>query len=261
MKIGFVGAGQMATAIASGIASNFSGTDVFVFDPADSALDSFEQNVSTKINRCANNQAVVDASELVILAVKPQVVETAVADVEAGDTSFVSVIAGTRIAKLSKLIGSDKILRAMPNTPCLIGQGVAALCRSENFPHDHFEKVVEMFSALGATIEVPERLLDAVTGLSGSGPAFVYTFVESLIDAGVVVGLPRESARTLALQTVIGSLQMLVESGEHPAVLRDRVTSPAGTTIHGMEQLEHLGFRGSVIAAVRAAAERSAELA
>lgn len=265
MKIGFIGGGRMATALAIGIARNFKDASIAVSDPSPTAVDVFQKAVedaggSTKV--CESNQQLVDSNPFVFLAVKPQVIESAVADVEIKDSQsvFVSVLAGTTISKLTSLLNSDRIIRAMPNTPCLIGAGAIAVCKSNSIDESSFETVRSIFDQVGTVVEVPERLLDAVTGLSGSGPAFVFTFVEAMTDAGVLAGLPRDIAGSLALQTVLGSAKLIEDSGEHPATLRDNVTSPGGTTIHGMQALENSGFRNSVINAVKAAADRSAEL-
>lgn len=256
----------MATALAIGIVKNLKDASVAVADPKPSAIESFCDAIkaaggSTEVHE--TNQQLIDSSEFVFLAVKPQVIESAVAGCQASDpaTVFVSVLAGTTIGKLASLLHSNRIVRSMPNTPCLVSAGAIAVCKSDDVDASSFEKVRMMFEQVGLVVDVPERLLDAVTGLSGSGPAFVFTFVEAMTDAGVLAGLPPNIAAKLALQTVIGSTKLLQESGEHPATLRDNVTSPGGTTIHGLSALESSGFRNSIVNAVKAATERSAELA
>ena len=265
MKIGFIGAGRMASALAVGIAKSDIKVEIHAFDPSQKAILNFEESVDGAgghIKKCASNQAVIEQCEFVFVAVKPQVLRTALDGIESqkADCVFVSVIAGTKIETLTKLLDSKRIVRTMPNTPCLIGKGAIAVSGSDAVTVEELDKIKTLLSAVGVVVEVAENLLDAVTGLSGSGPAFVYTFLEALIDAGVLAGLPRDIAKTLAVQTAEGSVQMLLDSDSHPALLRDKVTSPGGTTIHGMEKLEQLGFRESILAAVRAATERSKEL-
>ena len=265
MKIGFVGAGRMASALACGIARSFESVTLYAFDPAEKAvLDLKDQlkEIGVDLHSTDSNQELVSLSDIVMLAVKPQIIDSALANLSARDDRqlFVSVVAGTRMESLVKLLGTSNVVRAMPNTPCLIGSGVTASCRSESVTDESYAIVQSIFESVGVVVDVSEFQMDAVTGLSGSGPAYVYTFIEALIDAGVLAGLPRRVAQLLAVQTVAGATEMVGATGEHPAVLRDQVTSPGGTTIHGLQQIEKLGFRESVLGAVKAATERSVEL-
>ena len=172
-----------------------------------------------------------------------------------------SIAAGVRLATLADRLGGGlRLVRVMPNTPCLVGQGATAYSLGGLATAKDGELVRQLLSAVGIACQVDEKLLDAVTGLSGSGPAFVYVMIEALSDGGVRMGLPRNIATTLAVQTVSGAAALVAQSGEHPAVLKDRVASPGGTTIAGLQALEEYGLRAALMAAVEAAARRAAEL-
>jgi pyrroline-5-carboxylate reductase len=180
----------------------------------------------------------------------------------AAETLVVSIAAGIRLAALEHDFGENlRVVRVMPNTPCLVGQGASAYCLGGKATAEDGELVKELLSAVGLAVPVEEKLLDAVTGLSGSGPAFVYVIIDALSDGGVRMGLPRAVATALAAQTVLGAAQMVRATGEHPGVLKDRVTSPGGTTIAGLQALEEAGLRGALMSAVEAATRRAAELA
>ena len=197
-----------------------------------------------------------------MIAVKPQYLASALAPFKGkfADKLILSIAAGVTIETLSGLTGSCKIIRIMPNTPALVGKGAAAYAGSEAVSAEDLEFASGIFNAAGIGVQVPEKLLDAVTGLSGSGPAYVFEFIQALADGGVAEGLPRDTALRLAAQTVLGAAAMVLETGTHPAVLKDQVTSPGGTTSRGLEKLAEKGFSGTVIQAVRAASARSAEL-
>ncbi|MCA9124212.1 MAG: pyrroline-5-carboxylate reductase [Planctomycetaceae bacterium] len=264
MAIGFIGAGQMARALAQGfVAAELVSADrVFAFDPVGVAADQFGELVPGS-QILASNAAVVDAADVVILAVKPQCIGDVMHDLaEAPNRKvlFVSIIAGISLASLCKGLRSDRIVRVMPNTPCLVGVGAAGYSLGTGATAEDGELVGRLMNAIGIAVNVPESLLDAVTGLSGSGPAYVYTMIEALSDGGVRAGLPRATATALAAQTVFGAAQMVISTGEHPGVLKDRVTSPGGTTIAGLQVLERAGFRSALIDAVAAASQRSQEL-
>ena len=174
---------------------------------------------------------------------------------------FISIAAGIKIDDLKKsLKNDDRVIRVMPNTPAMIGQGASAQSKGKNATESDAEFVSKILNAVGISIEVPEKQLDAVTGLSGSGPAYIYTVIEALADGGVLVGLPKEKALTLAAKTVIGAAEMVMKSDEHPAKLRDQVASPGGTTIAGLAALESGKLRSTLIEAVKAATKRSEEL-
>jgi pyrroline-5-carboxylate reductase len=178
-----------------------------------------------------------------------------------GSALVVSIAAGVRLARLAEWLGEEtRVVRVMPNTPCLIGEGACGYCLGERATPDDGELVGKLLEAVGTAWQVEEKMLDAVTGLSGSGPAFVFVIIEALSDAGVLVGLPRHIAASLAAETIRGSVDMLLATGEHPAVLKDRVASPGGTTIAGLQAIERGALRATLIAAVEAAAKRSTEL-
>ncbi len=218
-----------------------------------------------KIQVSGDNCLAASASEVLLLAIKPQVLETVLAgltDVIASDQFplVISILAGVSLPRLEKAFANYPVIRVMPNTPATVGAGISAMAPGSRVDTTHLSICRQLFETLGQVVEVPESLMDAVTGLSGSGPAFVAMMIESLADGGVAAGLPRKLALQLALQTVLGTAQLLQVSQLHPAQLKDQVTSPGGTTIAGVGQLEKLGFRSAVIEAVRAAYLRSQEL-
>jgi pyrroline-5-carboxylate reductase len=263
--IGFIGAGQMARALAGGLvrAELVQANQLAATDPSSSAREQFTQQVGCD-RFVSDNAALIEAVDLVVLAVKPQLVDTVMTQA-AGcctpDKLLVSIGAGVSLSRLCKGFGTDRVIRVMPNTPCLVGCGASAYALGPGASSEDGAIVGQLLGAVGIAYAVDESLLDAVTGLSGSGPAFVYTVIESLSDGGVRMGLPRPVATRLAAQTVLGAAQMVLTSGEHPAVLRDRVASPGGTTIAGIQALENGGLRAAMIGGVEAAARRSSELA
>lgn len=262
--IGFIGAGQMAHALAGGFAAAglIEPERIVAFDPSDVAAECFASGVAGA-RTVGSNAEVIEAADVVVLAVKPQNV-AAVAEETKGrltaEKLLVSIAAGVPIDRLTTGFGTERVIRVMPNTPCLVGRGAAGYALGPDATDEDGETVWKLLGAVGVAFQVDERSLDAVTGLSGSGPAFVYTIIEALADGGVRMGLPRQTATTLAAQTVLGAAQMVLSTGEHPAVLRDRVASPGGTTIAGIQALEDHGLRAAMIGAVEAATERSIEL-
>lgn len=203
-------------------------------------------------------------AQVVILAVKPQIMEPVLHQyVDHLDEShlIISIAAGVTIAAMEGVLGdSSRIIRVMPNTPALVLAGASALSGNRRVSGEDMEMAKTIFSAVGICVEVAENLLDAVTGLSGSGPGYVFTFIEAMVDGGVLAGLPRPVAEQLVLQTVYGSAKLALETGEPAAVLKGRVTSPGGTTITGIQVLEEAGLRGTVMTAIEAATERSRDL-
>jgi pyrroline-5-carboxylate reductase len=203
-------------------------------------------------------------ANVLILAVKPYLVGSVLAEIRDGFTAehcLISIAAGVPLAELEAGLGAGaRLIRVMPNTPALVGVAASAFALGKSARPADGKLVQELFSSVGITFQVREGLLDAVTGLSGSGPAFVYLFIESLSDGGVAAGLPREVATRLAAQTVLGGAKMVLETGLHPGVLKDMVTSPGGTTIEGVHELENGKLRGTVISAVRAATEKAKRL-
>jgi pyrroline-5-carboxylate reductase len=212
-----------------------------------------------------DNLEVVERSDVVVLAVKPQILGEVMAELRPAIQDrhlVVSVAAGVTLASLTRGLGvGRRIVRAIPNTPALVGEGAAAYCLGESTRDGDDAIVRSCLDAVGRSFRVPERLLDAATGLAGSGPAFVFVLIEALADGGVRAGLPREIATTLAAQTVLGAARMVLETGKHPGQLKDEVASPGGTTIAGLHALERAGARAAMMDAVDAAARRSSELA
>jgi pyrroline-5-carboxylate reductase len=265
IKIGLIGAGRMATALGRGFvgAKLVVPSSLVASDPSAAARDAFQREVPGALV-VADNGSVVAASEVVILAVKPQQMKEMLAGIcptIRPDTLVVSIAAGVTLAGLAAgLPAGQRVVRVMPNTPCLIGRGASAYSLGPHATADDGRLVAQLLSAVGIAREVPEQQLDAVTGLSGSGPAFVYTMIEQLAEGGVAAGLPTALAAELATHTVAGAAEMVLTTGQTPAVLRDRVTSPGGTTLAGLEALKSNGFHAAVVAAVQAAARRSGEL-
>lgn len=264
LRLGFIGAGRMATALAQGFAAQglARGEQIIASDTLPAALEEFARQTGAKTT--AENAQVAAESDCLFLAVKPQQMAQALAELR-GKVSeqhlVVSVAAGVTLAALAKGLGDGpRLVRVMPNTPCLVGQGASVYSLGPGATAADGQLVGRLLAAVGRACEAPEKLLDAVTGLSGSGPAFVYIMIEALSDGGVRMGLPRDLALQLAAQTVRGAAEMVLASGEHPAVLKDRVASPGGTTIAGLQALEAGGLRAALMAAVEAAARRSAEL-
>lgn len=263
-RIGFIGAGQMATALGQGFvrAHLISGEQVVASDPVTEARERFAQ--ATGGRATTDNLEVVKASDVVILAVKPQQMSKVLAAIRPAMTPqklVVSIAAGIRLAVLAEGLGPEvRLVRVMPNTPCLVRQGACGYCLAANATAEDGKLVSQLLGAVGLAFEVEEHLLDAVTGLSGSGPAFVDVIIEALSDGGVRMGLTRQVATALAAQTLRGAAEMVLTTGEHPGVLKDRVTSPGGTTIAGLAALESGGLRAALIEAVTAATHRSIEL-
>jgi pyrroline-5-carboxylate reductase len=232
-------------------------------DPAPQARQTFSADTGCPAG--PDNRAVASSSDLLVLAVKPQSMPALLAEVRpllAGRHPLVvSIAAGVTLRQLADGLGADtRLVRVMPNTPCLVGASASGYSPGEFATHEDVALVDRLLQAVGRAFRVPEGLLDAVTGLSGSGPAFVYLVIEALSDGGVRVGLPRDVATALAAQTVFGAAKMVLETGLHPGALKDMVTSPGGTTIAGLHALERGGVRGALMDAVEAATRRSAEL-
>lgn len=264
LTIGFLGAGKMAAALARGFvrAGLLTARQVIASDPSEAARAAFAKEVGAKTT--ASNPEVARFADVLVLAVKPDQVSTVLADVRDHFTTkhcLISIAAGMPLAKLEAGLGAGaRLIRVMPNTPALVGASATAFALGKSARPEDGELAQKLFSAIGLAFQVKEALLDAVTGLSGSGPAYVCLFIEGLSDGGVAAGLPREVATRLAAQTVLGSAKMVLETGLHPGVLKDMVTSPGGTTIEGLHELEKGKVRGALISAVRAAAEKSRKL-
>ena len=264
MKIGFVGSGRMAQALGSGIARNFQSAEFIIADPATAAVQRFTEMAKPQnVSAADSNQQVFDNAEVVFIAVKPQMLDAALGDVNISpDQSplIISVAAGVTKSRLAKTLNTERIIRVMPNTPCLIGKGIVAIATDPALSQDDIDNAKHMIATVGQTVMVTEAQLDAVTGLSGSGPAFVYRFIQSLIDGGVEQGLAPEIATRLTVQTVLGAASMVLETGESCQSLIDQVTSPGGTTLAGLAALEQRNFEETVRSAVTHATARSVEL-
>jgi pyrroline-5-carboxylate reductase len=255
----------MATALARGLvqAGTLPAGSIVATDPSAEARDTFLKEVPGAAVG-ADRVDAVGRADVVFVAVKPQTMDAALAalrDVVRADALIVSIAAGFPIARLAAALPvGQRLVRVMPNTPCLIGQGASGFSLGQNATREDGQLVATLLSAVGAAFEVPESMLDAVTGLSGSGPAFVYSMIEALTAGGLAAGLPAELAAELAARTAAGAAAMVLQTGESPAVLRERVTSPGGTTLAGLGVLKDRGFSETVAEAVGAAARRSAEL-
>jgi pyrroline-5-carboxylate reductase len=262
-KIAFLGGGNMAEALIKGMlsAGAAKSNQMTVTDTSPDRLAYLKKyNVHTMTS---NRDALQDA-DIVLLCVKPQVMDRVLAEIApAADASklVISIAAGITISRIEQaLTGNPKVIRVMPNTPALVLAGAAGIAAGSHAGQDELAVAQEIFNAVGRAVVIEEKLMDAVTGLSGSGPAYVFTIIDALSDAGVKAGLPRPLALELAAQTVYGSAKMVLETKEHPAKLRDMVTSPGGTTIEGLHALEKGKLRATLMNAVEAATARSREL-
>ena len=261
---GFLGAGKMATALARGFvrAEIVFPREIIAGDLSDTALKNFTKETGAKA--AASNDEVLKFANIVILAVKPDQVAGVLAEQRGNFTNehlLISIAAGVTLAKMeAALPAGARVIRVMPNTPALVGEAAAAFALGKSATAADGDLATKLLSAVGVAFPVKESLLDAVTGLSGSGPAYVYQFIEALSDGGVAAGLPRDIATKLAAQTVLGAAKMVLETGQHPGALKDQVTSPGGTTIEGLHELEKGKLRATVMSAVRAATEKSKKL-
>jgi pyrroline-5-carboxylate reductase len=264
IKLGIVGAGNMASALVRGllVSGRLSAEQLRVTDVSDAQCQALRTAYAVVSE--ANNTALAAWANVVLVAVKPQVVPSILLDLAAAyrpEQLIVSIAAGVPSALFAQALPTGaRIVRAMPNTPALVLEGATALARGTHATDADVATARGIFDAVGETVVLDESQMDAVTGLSGSGPAYVMLIAEALADGGVRMGLSRETARALAVRTLYGSAKLLLESGEHPAALKDKVASPAGTTIAGLCALESHGLRNALIEAVTAATLRSKEL-
>jgi len=262
-KIAFIGGGQMAEAIVGGLlAGQLCKSDsLWATDPVAARCDRLKSQFGIRVG--SENREAAAWAEVVILAVEPQSLSGVLKEIGAmlDRTLVISIAAGVTISSIEQQTsGAKRIVRAMPNTPALVREGMTAVAFGEGISEDDQDVTRVIFEAVGRVVSIEERLMDAVTGLSGSGPAYVFQAIEALADGGVKMGLPRQTSELLAAQTVLGAAKLVLESGEHPAKLKDRVASPGGTTIAGLHQLEQGGFRATLMGAVEAATKRSQEL-
>jgi pyrroline-5-carboxylate reductase len=265
-KLGFIGGGNMAEALIKGLVSFTGAKNIFVSEPSESKRDAL--HAAYKIKVTTDNHDLTKKCDIIILAVKPQILKEVLADIGPlvnSDKLVISVAAGVPISIIEDALRGDtankfSVIRTMPNTPALVQEGVTSITPGEHVTKADMKIAHRVFQAVGTTVDVEESHIDAVTGLSGSGPAYIFMLLESLSDAGVKMGLSREVANTLTVQTVLGAAKLARESGRHPGELKDMVTSPAGTTIAGLHALEKGGLRTTMMNAVEAATERSREL-
>jgi pyrroline-5-carboxylate reductase len=264
MKLGVIGCGKMGTALVEGSIRSgaVAASAVMGVDPHAGARELFQKATGAAVS--GEISSLADCT-VVLLCTKPHDVRSALASLspEGGAAAglVISIAAGVTVSALEEAApGGMRVVRAMPNTPALVGKGAAAYCLGTKATEDDAACARLLLGSVGLAVEVPERLMDAVTGLSGSGPAYVYLIIEALADGGLRMGLPRADAVRLAAQTVLGAAAMVIETGEHPAVLKDMVTSPGGTTIAGLAELERKGLRSALIEAVGAATKRATEL-
>ncbi|HVG64341.1 MAG TPA: pyrroline-5-carboxylate reductase [Hyalangium sp.] len=262
--IAFLGTGNMAEAIIKGLLRAGTARPEGIIGTGRRPERLEEMKRLYGIRTSQDNLAAVREAEIIVLSVKPQAMDKLVVQVAPAldhRKLIISVAAGVPIAALERRLGAGaRIIRTMPNTPSLVGAGACALARGEHASEEDLAVASRIFQSVGTTTEVEENLLDAVTGLSGSGPAYIFLVIEALSDAGVKVGLPRYTALKLAAQTVLGSAQLLIETNAHPGHLKDQVTSPGGTAIAGLHTLEAGGLRTTLINAVEAATRRAREL-
>ncbi len=262
-KLGVIGGGVMAEAIISRLLKEkiYSSSSIIVSDPQISRRQFWHDQYS--VTTTEDNQHILDNCEILLLAIKPQIFENVVSSLNLNlheKPLVLSILAGVSLEKLAHHFPEYPIVRVMPNTPAIVGEAMTAISPNEKVTSLQLDLTLSLFHSIGSVIQIQESLMDAVTGLSGSGPAFVALMIEALADGGVASGLPRSIALELATQTVLGTAQLVKHKNLHPAILKDQVTSPGGTTIAGVAQLEKNGFRHAVISAVTTAYKRSQEL-
>ena len=265
MKLGFIGAGNMAAAIIGGVIDNgfLSPEEIAIYDVSPSQCEKLSEKYALTVAQ--SQEALIGACDRILLAVKPaylkRVLETA--KPYASGKDFISIAAGWTFGMLTEILDAQsgaRVLRTMPNTPAMVGAGFTALCEQTTLSDESFAWAMRMFQTLGEVAVLPESLFDAVIAVTGSSPAYVFLFIEAMADAAVKLGMPRALAYRAAAQAVAGSAKMVLETGQHPAALKDMVCSPAGTTIEAVAALERGGFRSAVIDAMTACAEKSKQM-
>ena len=264
-NIGFIGAGNMGKALINGlICSKISSKELIICsDPYEDKLNSLKNEFGVMIS--VNNANVLNTADIIILAVKPPIIPAVCEEIKncarIEEKLFISVAAGIPSNAIESCIGSNaKIVRVMPNVAVSVMEGMSVIAKGKNATGDDVETAKKIFNSVGKSLEIDESLMDSVTGLSGSGPGYIFLIIEALIDAGVRVGLPREISLKLAVQTILGSVKLISETGEHPSKLKDSVTSPGGTTIAGIHAMETGALRATLINAVEASTNRSREI-
>lgn len=261
MKIGFIGGGNMAGAMIGGIIKKqiFAADEIMVSDANAESLGKIKDQF--QVTGTLNNEEVAKQSEVLVLAVKPQFYETVIRQIKDSVTKeqlIVTIAPGKTLEWVEEIFGREvKIVRCMPNTPALIGEGITAVCRNERITDEELAHICKILSACGQTEVLTENLMDAVVAVSGSSPAYVFLFIEAMADAAVSDGMPRAQAYKFASQAILGSAKMVLETGKHPGELKDMVCSPGGTTIEAVRVLEEKGFRSSVIEAMKACVRKT----
>ncbi len=262
IEFGMIGGGVMGEALLSRLIAQgvYAPETILVSEPMAARREVLAAQYGIKTTN--QNAEAAAASGVLFLAIKPQVFGSVVEQLkgQSGSALVLSILAGTTLAHLQAGFPNQPVIRVMPNTPAAVGAGISAISPGKLATREHIDRAQKILATVGKVVEVPESMMDAVTGLSGSGPGYVALVIEALADGGVLAGLPRNIALELATQTVLGTAQLIQEKSLHPALLKDQVTSPGGTTIAGIAQLEALGLRTALIEAVRAASNRSAEL-
>ena len=266
-NIGFIGGGRMGEALIQGLLKSgiVTAERIVATDPDTDRRQLLADTYKIKVHDSDNSAQVLADCDTVILAVKPQVMQSVLQSFNQNISSshlLISIAAGIQLSFIDDILAGTgcRIIRVMPNTPALVLEAASAVSKGPRATEKDMATAVSIFNSIGKTVVLDEKYIDAVTGLSGSGPAYVFTFIEALIDAGLKVGLNRSDAETLVMQTVLGSVKLAMNSKEHPAQLRAMVTSPGGTTIAGLHELETAGFNGIIMDAVEAATNRSKEL-
>ena len=259
MKIGFIGGGNMAGAIANGVIKSgiCKKSDMVICDINRESLKKYDKEVLTSTN---NKDAL--KCDYIILAVKPFILSKVLEEIKTEDIKnkvFISIVAGISVSEMKSVLGEKaKIVRVMPNTPAQVGEGMTVIAQPDKeVTQEELTQVEGIFNAVGKTEIMPENMINVVTGVSGSSPAYVFMLIEAMADAGVVGGIPREKAYNLAAQAVLGSAKMVLETGKHPAELKDMVCSPKGTTIEAVAELEKRGFRSAIIEAIKKCNEKA----
>jgi pyrroline-5-carboxylate reductase len=265
MNIGFIGTGNMATAFIGGFlkAGIIEKDQIFVSDASSEALNRISSRYEG-LNTSTDNLKFLSKLDFLFLSVKPHIYEPVIKQIRnsvSENTVIITIAAGKTRAQVLELFGRDlKLVRTMPNTPALVGEGMIAVCPGDNLSNDEIDQVLTLLKAVGKTEILEERLIDGYTALCGSSPAYVYMFIEAMADAAVREGLPRDKAYSMAAQAVLGSAKMVLETGQHPGLLKDQVCSPGGSTIEAVAVLEKTGFRYSVMEALRVCAGKSKKL-
>ena len=264
MKIGFIGCGNMAQAIIKGILAKGLVSSADIFGSNSSAEHAVNVQKNLGIQTFTDNNKVVNHSDIVFLSVKPQQYEAVISEIKDAirpEQIIVTIAPGKTIQWLESLFGKPvKLVRTMPNTPALVGEGLTSYCENSLVSKEELASIEELLSSFGKIEHLKEALIDVASAVGGSGPAYVYQFIEALADAGVSDGLPRTRAYEIAAQMVLGSAKMVLETGKHPGQLKDEVCSPGGSTIKGVEVLEDAAFRGAVIRAIRSCTQAARSL-